>query len=159
MRIVLIGQPSPATGYSPARRAALALSAKKKWPILEPPSSNATRIGIQTPEVNLMQLEGKVAVITGAATGIGQAIAMLFAQAGAQVAVDYVGDAAAANDTIDKINSAGGKAIAIAADVSHPDQVAALIQQTVAAFGKLDILVNNAGIEKKLPFVDYPFDE
>jgi len=106
-----------------------------------------------------MQLEGKVAVITGAATGIGQAIAMLFAQAGAQVAVDYVGDAAAANDTIDKINSAGGKAIAIAADVSHPDQVAALIQQTVAAFGKLDILVNNAGIEKKLPFVDYPFDE
>ena len=53
----------------------------------------------------------------------------------------------------------GGKSLGIDADISNPDQVKALIQQTVAAFGKLDIFVNNAGIEKKFAFVDYPLEE
>jgi glucose 1-dehydrogenase len=53
----------------------------------------------------------------------------------------------------------GGKALGVAADVSNPDQVNGLIQQTLAAFGKLDIFVNNAGIEKKFAFVDYPLEE
>jgi glucose 1-dehydrogenase len=106
-----------------------------------------------------MKLQGKVAIVTGAATGIGQAIAVAFAQAGASVVVDYVGDASSSTETVSKISAAGGKALAVAADVSRPDDVARLIQQTVAAFGRLDILVNNAGIEKKIAFVDYPLDE
>ena len=106
-----------------------------------------------------MRLQGKTAVVTGAGTGIGQAIAIAFARAGAAVVVDYVGDASASTDTISKINAIGGKSLAVNADVSSPDQVNGLIQQTVAAFGKLDIFVNNAGIEKKFAFVDYPLEE
>jgi glucose 1-dehydrogenase len=106
-----------------------------------------------------MRLQGKTAVVTGAATGIGQAIAIAFAQAGAAVVVDYVGDASVSQDTASKIDATGGKSLAVAADISRPDQVNALIHQTVAAFGKLDIFVNNAGIEKKFAFVDYPLEE
>ncbi len=103
-----------------------------------------------------MKLQDRVAVVTGAATGIGQAIAIAFAQAGASVVVDYVGEATAADETIAKINAVGGKSLALRADVSNPDDVNALVQKTVATFGKLDIFVNNAGIEKKFAFVDYP---
>jgi glucose 1-dehydrogenase len=106
-----------------------------------------------------MRLQGKTAVVTGAGTGIGQAIAIAFAKEGASVVVDYVGDASAAEDTLSQISAAGGKAIGVAADVSNPDQVNGLVRQTVAAFGKLDIFVNNAGIEKKFAFVDYPVEE
>jgi glucose 1-dehydrogenase len=103
-----------------------------------------------------VKLQGKVAVVTGAGTGIGQAIAVAFAEAGASVVVDYVGDATASDETIAKINAMGGKSLAVKADVSQPDDVNRLMQQTVAAFGRLDIFVNNAGIEKKFAFVDYP---
>jgi glucose 1-dehydrogenase len=106
-----------------------------------------------------MRLQGKTAVVTGSGTGIGQAIAIAFAQAGAAVIVDYVGDASVAKETISGIDAIGGKSLAISADVSDPAHVNALIQQTVAAFGKLDIFVNNAGIEKKFAFVDYPLEE
>jgi glucose 1-dehydrogenase len=106
-----------------------------------------------------MRLHGKTAIVTGAGTGIGQAIAIAFAREGAAVVVDYVGDPSVSKDTIAKIDAIGGKSLAIDADISKPDQVNALIQQTVAAFGKLDIFVNNAGIEKKLAFVDYPLEE
>ena len=105
-----------------------------------------------------MILQGKVAVVTGAGTGIGQAIAVAFAEAGAAVVVDYVGDATASDETIAKINAVAGKSLAVRADVSLPEDVRGLVQQTVAAFGKLDIFVNNAGIEKKFAFVDYPFE-
>jgi len=106
-----------------------------------------------------MRLQGKTAVVTGAGTGIGQAIAIAFAQEGAAVVVDYVGDASTANDTISKINVTGGRSLAVNADISDPAQVNSLIERTVAAFGKLDIFVNNAGIEKKFAFVDYPLEE
>jgi glucose 1-dehydrogenase len=106
-----------------------------------------------------MRLLGQTAVVTGAGTGIGQAIAIAFAQAGAAVAVDYVGNASVSQDTISRIGAMGGKSLGIDADISIPDQVNALIHQTVAAFGKLDIFVNNAGIEKKIAFVDYPLEE
>ena len=106
-----------------------------------------------------MRLRGKTAVVTGAGTGIGQAIAIAFAQEGAAVVVDYVGNASVSKDTITRINALGGKSLGIDADISNPDQVKALIQQTVAGFGKLDIFVNNAGIEKKFAFVDYPLEE
>jgi glucose 1-dehydrogenase len=104
-------------------------------------------------------LQGKTAIVTGAGTGIGQAIAIAFAQEGAAVVVDYVGDASIAEKTLSKIGAMGGKSLGVAADISNFDQVNGLIQQTVSTFGKLDIFVNNAGIEKKLAFVDYPLDE
>jgi len=106
-----------------------------------------------------MRLQGKTAVVTGAGTGIGQAIALAFAKEGASVVVDYVGNASVAEETLNKISAMGGKSLGVAADVSNPDQVNGLIQQTLAAFGKLDIFVNNAGIEKKFAFVDYPLEE
>ena len=106
-----------------------------------------------------MKLENKVAIITGAATGIGQAIAIGMAREGASIVVDYVGNPDAPADTVKQIESAGGKVIAVAADVSKPDQVASLIQQTLSAYGKLDILVNNAGIEHKHPITEFPLDQ
>ena len=105
-----------------------------------------------------MKLQDKVAIVTGP-QGIGQAIAIRFAQEGAKVVVDYVGNPDNANKTVEQIKALGGKTIAIAADVSKPEQVAALIDGTVKEFGKLDIVVNNAGIETKAPFVDYPIEQ
>jgi glucose 1-dehydrogenase len=105
-----------------------------------------------------MRLTNKVAIVTGAATGIGQAIAFAFARAGASVAVDYVGESAFADETVKTIADAKGTAISIDADVSDPAQVQNLVDQTVAKFGRIDILVNNAGIEFKHPFVDFPID-
>jgi glucose 1-dehydrogenase len=102
-----------------------------------------------------MRLQNKVAIVTGAATGIGQAIAIRFAREGAAVVVDYVGSPNVYGGTVNKISGFGGKSLAVAADVSNPDQVRMLIEDTVKAFGKLDIVVNNAGVEKKLAFVDY----
>jgi glucose 1-dehydrogenase len=103
-----------------------------------------------------VRLQDKVAVVTGAGTGIGQAIALAFAQEGAAVVVDYVGDASVAADTLSRIAAMNGKGLGVEADISQPDAVNALIQKTVAAFGKLDIFVNNAGIEKKIDFVNFP---
>jgi glucose 1-dehydrogenase len=105
-----------------------------------------------------MKLQNKVAIVTGAATGIGKAIATAMAAEGASVVIDYVGDPAIANAAAQAIESAGGKSLAIAADVSNPAQVAQLFQKTVEAFGRLDILVNNAGLEYKHPFPEFPFD-
>ncbi len=104
-----------------------------------------------------MRLKDRVAIVTGSATGIGQAIALTFVQEGAAVAVDYVGKPGTADDTLNKIKAAGGRGIAVEADVSDPAQVQRMIDQTVFAFGHLDILVNNAGIESKHPFLEYPF--
>jgi glucose 1-dehydrogenase len=109
-------------------------------------------------ERSKMKLEGKVAVVTGAGTGIGQGIALGFAREGASVVVDYVGDASIAQDSLDKIKAIGGNAIGVDADISDPAQVQSLIQQTVGKFGKVDIFVNNAGIEKKIAFVDFPLE-
>ena len=106
-----------------------------------------------------MKLDNKVAIITGAATGIGQAIAITMAREGASVVVDYVGKPGTADDTIHQIESAGGKTLAVEADVSQPDQVANLIGSAVSTFGKLDIFVNNAGIEYKHPITEFPLDQ
>jgi len=106
-----------------------------------------------------MRLKDKVAIVTGAATGIGQAIAIRFAQEGASVVIDYVGPPDAPSQTEKVIAAFGGKCAGIEADVSKSDQVANLIAGAVKAFGRLDIVVNNAGVEKKAAFVDYPFEE
>ena len=106
-----------------------------------------------------MKLDGKVAIVTGAASGIGQAIATVMASEGASVVIDYVGGPDGANQTVQTITGAGGKAIAVAADVSQPDQVTNLIQQAITTYGKLDIFVNNAGIEYKHPITEFPLDQ
>ena len=105
-----------------------------------------------------MRLENKVAIITGAGTGIGRAIAIRFAQEGAAVVIDYVGTPDNAAQVVQQIEGAGGKALAVEADVSQPDKVQSLIDQTVQKFGRLDILVNNAGVETKIPFLEIPLD-
>lgn len=106
-----------------------------------------------------MQLQGKVAIVTGAATGIGQAIAIRFAREGAPVVIDYVGPQGTASKTEQAIADGGGKCVSVAADVSKPDDVRKLVDAAVKNFGRIDIVVNNAGIEKKAAFVDYPFEE
>ena len=106
-----------------------------------------------------MKLENKVAIVTGAATGIGQAIAVGMAREGASVVIDYVGTPDAPDQTVQQISSAGGKCLAVGADVSQPDQVANLLSQAVAKFGRVDILVNNAGVERKHPITEFPLDQ
>ena len=105
-----------------------------------------------------MRLKDKVAIITGAATGIGQGIAVRFAREGAAIVVDYVGNAQTPDKTVEAVKSAGGKVLAVEADVSDPKQVENLVASAVKEFGKLDIAINNAGIESKHPFVDYPLE-
>jgi glucose 1-dehydrogenase len=105
-----------------------------------------------------MKLQNKVAIVTGAATGIGKAIATAMAAEGASVVIDYVGDPTLANAAVQAIQTAGGKVTAVAADVSNPGQVRQLIQKAIDSFGKLDILVNNAGLEYKYPFPEFPFE-
>jgi glucose 1-dehydrogenase len=106
-----------------------------------------------------MRLQNKVAIVTGAATGIGQAIAIRFAQEGAAIVVDYVGSPDSPSQTEKAISASGGKCVAVEADVSKPDQVQNLVSGAIKAFGRLDIVVNNAGVEKKCAFVDYPLEE
>jgi glucose 1-dehydrogenase len=106
-----------------------------------------------------LRLQNKVALVTGAATGIGQAIATRFAQEGASVVIDYVGSPGSPGRTEEAIRAVGGKYVALSGDVSKPDEVQGLIAGAVKAFGRLDIVVNNAGVEKKCPFVDYPLEE
>lgn len=105
-----------------------------------------------------MRLEGKVAIVTGSASGIGTACAQAMAREGACVTIDYVGDPKQAQGVVDGIKQAGGRAIAVEADISKQDQVQHLIDETVREFGRLDIMQNNAGWEKKIPFLDMPLE-
>ena len=93
----------------------------------------------------LLNLTGKGAIVTGGAVGIGQAIALRLAEAGANVMIADI-DLAAAMQTVEQIESTGGKARAVRSDVSIAADANKLVQATVEAFGRLDILVNNAGI-------------
>jgi 3-oxoacyl-[acyl-carrier protein] reductase len=93
-------------------------------------------------------LAGQVAVVTGASRGIGRAVAIALAAAGAQVVVNYARSSTAADEVVAQIEADGGTALALQADVSQADQVDALISGTVEKFGRVDILVNNAGITR-----------
>lgn len=93
------------------------------------------------------KLDGKVAIVTGASKGIGASIAEELAAAGASVVVNYASSKQGADAVVDRITKAGGKAIAVGADVSKPEEILQLIEGTTAAFGKtIDVLVNNAGV-------------
>lgn len=99
----------------------------------------------------MKKLQGKVAVVTGASKGIGAAIAEHLAAAGAAVVVNYASSKAGAEAVVRRITEREGKAVAVQADVSKPEDVKRLFAQTKAAFGKLDVLVNNAGIYEFAP--------
>src|SRR5690625_496343 len=96
-----------------------------------------------------MKLEGKVAVITGAASGIGKEIAKLYAQEGASVVISDLNEKGAL-EVVEKIENENGKAIAVAANVTKQADVDYMIDQAIKTYGKLDILVNNAGIMDKM---------
>lgn len=100
------------------------------------------------------KLKGQSALVTGASSGIGQAIAIEMAKEGAQVVINYISNEKATQQMLEEIKSFGGIAIAIKADVSKEDQVKSMFAQMISAFGTIDILVNNAGIQKDASFVD-----
>jgi len=104
------------------------------------------------------RLDGTVALVTGASSGIGEATARLLAERGAAVAI-----AARRKDRLDRlaaeIEGKGGRALAIEADVTDQTQAAAVVERTVTELGRLDILVNNAGVMLLGPAVDAPLEE
>ncbi|MBT2720688.1 3-oxoacyl-[acyl-carrier-protein] reductase [Bacillus sp. ISL-46] len=95
-----------------------------------------------------MNLEGKAALVTGASRGIGREIALELARQGANVAVNFSGSEAKANEVVDEIKALGREAFAVKCDVSNSEEVAEMVKGTIDRFGKLDILVNNAGITR-----------
>ncbi len=97
------------------------------------------------------RLKGKIAVITGASKGIGAAIAEHFAAEGASVVVNYASSKAGADAVVKRITQQDGKAIAVQADVSKPEDIRRLFAEAKKAYGKLDILVNNAGVYEFAP--------
>ena len=100
------------------------------------------------------RLAGKVAIVTGSGSGIGQAIAIRFASEGATVVVDYRNNIEKSQETASKAEAAGGKAILVRADVTSLADTQNLVDQAYQQLGRCDILVNNAGIEKEAAFWD-----
>lgn len=105
-----------------------------------------------------MRLENKVALITGAASGIGKEIAVIFAREGAKVAIADL-NLEAAEATAREIDPTGKRAIGVAMDVTNEAQVDAGTEQVVKAFGSLDVLISNAGIQIVAPLVDFEFSK
>src|SRR5262245_14911906 len=97
------------------------------------------------------KLTGKIAVVTGASKGIGAEIAKQFAAEGAEVVVNYASSKSGADKVVDQISKAGGKAIAIQANVSKKAEVEKLFSAAERTLGKIDILVNNAGVYEFVP--------
>ena len=93
-------------------------------------------------------LWGQKALVTGANSGIGAAVAKALAEAGASVAINYVSNPEKTEALVEEIREAGGTAIGVHADVSQEDQVQAMFKEVIGAFGTLDILVNNAGLQR-----------
>ena len=107
---------------------------------------------------SVFKFDGKVAFVTGGASGIGRATALAFAQAGARVAVADVGEQAN-QETARLIEQNGGRALAVRCDVTRGEDIKAALEKTVTTFGRLDFAFNNAGIEPKKPAATADYDE
>ncbi len=105
------------------------------------------------------RLSGKVAVITGASRGIGRAIALAFAEEGADVVVNYLRSEEEARKTIEKVEEYGARGLAVRADVSDPYQVEKMASKVVKKFGKVNVLVNNAGVISKGPLEEISIED
>jgi glucose 1-dehydrogenase len=101
-----------------------------------------------------MRLDDKVAIVTGANSGIGRATVLALAEAGAAVTIDYVVDPKSAEELEQQIVALGERAIMVDADVSRISELKKLVNETVSKFGRLDIMVNNAGVETRTSVLD-----
>ncbi|HVN49015.1 MAG TPA: 2-dehydro-3-deoxy-D-gluconate 5-dehydrogenase KduD [Bacteroidota bacterium] len=102
--------------------------------------------------MNLFDLSGKTAIVTGASTGLGKGMALGFAEAGADlVLVDYV----SSDETVQEIQALGRKAVSIVANLMTTQPISSILEETIRTFGKVDILVNNAGIIRRVPAIDF----
>ncbi|MEO8779231.1 MAG: SDR family oxidoreductase [Rhodanobacter sp.] len=117
------------------------------------PNSTAPKLAIPR------SLQGQKALVTGANSGIGRGVALALAEAGADVAVNYIVDDDAAQAVVDQLQCFGVKAIKVKADVSDEGQVAAMFKQTIEAFGTIDILVANAGLQRDSAFKEMTLAE
>ncbi|MDQ3730241.1 MAG: glucose 1-dehydrogenase [Actinomycetota bacterium] len=104
-------------------------------------------------------LTGRKALVTGADSGIGQGIALELAANGAAVAINHLGESGAADAMVDAITGGGGRAIAVAMDVSSEDDVTRGFAEVTEALGGIDLLVNNAGVERPFELIEMPLDE
>ncbi|WP_044479401.1 2-dehydro-3-deoxy-D-gluconate 5-dehydrogenase KduD [Paenibacillus antibioticophila] len=102
--------------------------------------------------MNLFDLSGKTALVTGAASGLGQGISIALAEAGADVVCASLGSS---QETVDRVNALGRKVLSIEVDLSDHDQLQSTFDQALALTGKVDILVNNAGIIRRAPAKDH----
>lgn len=109
--------------------------------------------------MNNQTLAGLRALVTGASSGIGRAVAQAFATEGAAVVVNYRSNGESAQDLVNIIESKGGQAICVQADVSEPQQCERLFESARSAFGGIDIVVSNAGIQRDAPFLDLSLDD
>ena len=104
-------------------------------------------------------LQGQRALVTGANSGIGKAVAIALGEAGAKVVVNYISSEERANDVVETIKSNGSDAMAIRADVSKEDQVQAMVKQMIDAWGSIDIMVANAGVQRDADFTEMTLED
>ena len=106
-----------------------------------------------------MTLKGKVAIVTGGNTGIGKAVVLALAGAGADIVVDYISNEAAEQEVEQQVRALGDKVVGVKADVSKVDELKGLIDAAVSNFGRLDVMVNNAGVETRTSVLDTTEEE
>jgi glucose 1-dehydrogenase len=124
-----------------------------------PPALNALESLLPAEQKLPPLLKGQRAIVTGASSGIGRAVAIALGDAGADVVVNYIGGEKPALEVAERIRGAGSRAIAVQADVSKEDQVQAMFRRTIEEFGTVDILINNAGLQKDAPVDEMTIDQ